>query len=50
MVTNWFMQNNVDDTKYVYEYLLSVPLQAQMMTVRSKPFQLESVFTSALCW
>ena len=37
-LTNWFLRNNGDDTKYVYEYLLTVPLQAQMITVHSKPF------------
>ena len=50
LLTNWFLQNNGDDTKYVYEYLLTVPLQVQTITVCSKPFQSESVFTSALCW
>ena len=47
---NWFLQNNGDDTKYVYEYLITVSPQVQTITVRSKPFQSESVFTSALCW
>ena len=34
----------------VYDYLLTVPLQAQMVTGHSKPIYSESVFTSAHCW
>ena len=26
LLTNQFIQNNVDDTKYVYKYLFTVPL------------------------
>ena len=34
----------------VFYYLLTVPLQVQMVTVYSKPIQSESVFASPLCW
>ena len=34
-----FLQNNGEDTKLVYEYLLTFPLQVQTITVCSKPFQ-----------
>ena len=50
LLTNWFLQNNGDDTKYVYKYLITVPLQVQTIIVRSKPFQSESVFKSVFYW
>ena len=36
LLTNWFIQNNVDDTKYVYEYFLIV--QALGLKVRRALF------------
>ena len=50
VLTNWFLRNIGDNKKYVYKYLLIVPLQVQTINVRSKPFLSESVFTSVLCW
>ena len=40
LLTNWFMQNNVNDTKYVYKYLLIVLLQDQTVTnlFQTNPF------------
>ena len=32
MLTDWFIRKNVDDTKYVFQYLLTVPLKVQTIT------------------
>ena len=43
-------QNNVDNTKYVYEHLITVCLQIQSVTDEFKAFQTGSVFTSVPFW
>ena len=48
LLANWFLQNNGDYTKYVYEYSLTVPPQVQTITTHSKPIHLESGFISVL--
>ena len=48
LLTNWFIRNNVDGTKYVYEYSVTVYLQVQTITSRSKPFQSESLYKCAM--
>ena len=32
LLTNWFNQNNVDDTRLCYKYLFTVLFQVQMIT------------------
>ena len=43
ILNNWFIQNNVDNPKYVCKYVLTV-LQDHTVTTQSKPIRSESVF------